>query len=158
MNNNKHLFAKRWGLVCCGIATALTASIGFTACSEDDLGPSIYDTTEYPLDRSAYTFPLDTFVKKNFLEPYNLKYIYKMEDVGSDMQKNLVPATYEKSIDLAVLVKYLWLDVYAKLAGEKEVFLLNDYRSDQADSRRFGSIRFSGIDGRVIFLFRWRGL
>ena len=123
MNNNKHLFAKRWGLVCCGIATALTTSIGFTACSEDDLGPSIYDTTEYPLDRSAYTFPLDTFVKKNFLEPYNLKYIYKMEDVGSDMQKNLVPATYEKSVDLAVLVKYLWLDVYAKLAGEKEVFL-----------------------------------
>ena len=75
------------------------------------------------MDRSAYTFPLDTFVKKNFLEPYNLKYIYKMEDVGSDMQKNLVPATYEKSVDLAVLVKYLWLDVYAKLAGEKEVFL-----------------------------------
>lgn len=104
-------------LVCCGV-TAM-----FTACSEDDLGPSIYDTTEYPLDRSLYTFPLDTFVKKNFLEPYNLKFIYRMEDVGTDMQKNLVPATYEKSIDLAVLTKYLWLDVYAKLAGEGEVFL-----------------------------------
>ena len=95
----------------------------FSSCGEDDLGPSIYDTTEYPLDRSLYTFPLDTFVKKNFLEPYNLKFIYKMEDVGTDMQKNLVPATYEKSIDLAVLTKYLWLDVYAKLAGEGEVFL-----------------------------------
>ncbi len=123
MNNNKHIFAIRWGIVCCGIATALTASVALTACSDDDLGPSIYDTREYPLDRSVYTFPLDTFVKKNFLEPYNLKFIYKMEDVGSDMQKNLVPATYEKSVDLAVLVKYLWLDVYAKLAGEKEVFL-----------------------------------
>ena len=95
----------------------------FSSCSEDDLGPSIYDTTEYPLDRSLYTFPLDTFVKKNFLEPYNLKFIYKMEDVGTDMQKNLVPATYEKSVDLAVLTKFLWLDVYAKLAGEKEIFL-----------------------------------
>ena len=104
-------------LLCC------VANATFTACSEDDLGASIYDTTDYPLDRSVYTFPLDTFVKKNFLEPYNLKFIYKMEDVGSDMQKNLVPATYEKSIDLAVLVKYLWLDVYAKLAGEKDVFL-----------------------------------
>ncbi len=104
-------------LLCC------VANATFTACSEDDLGASIYDTTDYPLDRSIYTFPLDTFVKKNFLEPYNLKFIYKMEDVGSDMQKNLVPATYEKSIDLAVLVKYLWLDVYAKLAGEKDVFL-----------------------------------
>ena len=98
----------------------------FSSCSEDDLGPSIYDTTEYPLDRSLYTFPLDTFVKKNFLEPYNLKFIYKMEDVGTDMQKNLVPATYEKSVDLAVLTKFLWLDVYAKLAGENEIFLKKD--------------------------------
>ncbi len=101
----------------------LSFSVALSSCSEDDLGPSIYDTTEYPLDRSVYTFPLDTFVKKNFLEPYNLKFIYKMEDVGSDMQKNLVPASYEKSVDLAVLVKYLWLDVYTKLAGEKDVFL-----------------------------------
>lgn len=107
----------------CGCLVCCSATAVFMACSDDDLGPSIYDTTEYPLDRSVYTFPLDTFVKKNFLEPYNLKFIYKMEDVGSDMQKNLVPATYEKSIDLAVLVKYLWLDVYAKLAAEKEVFL-----------------------------------
>lgn len=94
-----------------------------TSCSEEELGPSIYDTTNYPLDRSLYTFPLDTFVKKNFLEPYNLKFIYKMEDVGTDMQKNLVPADYDKSVNLAVLTKYLWLNVYAKLAGEKEVFL-----------------------------------
>ena len=105
------------------ILCQFSLSIALMSCSEEDLGPSIYDTTDYPLDRSAYTFPLDTFVKKNFLEPYNLKFIYKMEDVGSDMQKNLVPATYERSVDLAVLVKYLWLDVYAKLAGEKEVFL-----------------------------------
>ena len=88
------------------ILCQFSLSIALMSCSEEDLGPSIYDTTDYPLDRSAYTFPLDTFVKKNFLEPYNLKFIYKMEDVGSDMQKNLVPATYERSVDLAVLVKY----------------------------------------------------
>jgi substrate import-associated zinc metallohydrolase lipoprotein len=35
------------------------------------------------------------------------------------MQKNLIPASYEKSTDLAVLVKYLWIDVYKKLAGEE---------------------------------------
>lgn len=123
MNTKK--YSTRKGLLI-GLSLILcqfSLSIALTSCSEEDLGPSIYDTTDYPLDRSAYTFPLDTFVKKNFLEPYNLKFIYKMEDVGSDMQKNLVPATYERSVDLAVLVKYLWLDVYAKLAGEKDVFL-----------------------------------
>lgn len=98
----------------CLVGCAICAAV---ACSEEELGPSIYDTTEYPLDRTVYTFPLDTFVKKNFLEPYNLKYIYKMEDVGTDMQKNLVPASYENSVNLAVLTKHLWLDVYDKLAG-----------------------------------------
>ena len=99
------------------ILAAITST--FTSCTEDKLGDTIFDATDYPLDKSTYTFPLDTFVKKNFLEPYNLKFIYKMEDVGSDMQKNLVPATYEKSQQLAVLTKYLWLDVYKKLAGEE---------------------------------------
>ena len=58
--NIKHLLLA--GMVCCA------ANATFTACSDDDLGASIYDTREYPLDRSVYTFPLDTFVKKNFLE------------------------------------------------------------------------------------------
>ncbi len=92
---------------------------GFLACSDDDLGESIFDTTEYYLDRSSYTFPLDTFIKVSFLEPYNLRYIYKMEDISSDMQKNLIPASYEKSTELAVLAKYLWYDVYKKCVGDE---------------------------------------
>lgn len=50
-----------------------------------------------------------------------MRFIYKMEDIGSDLQKNLVPCSYEKSCELAVLAKYLWYDVYEKCAGE--VFL-----------------------------------
>ncbi len=99
------------------LAVVALLSFGAVSCSDDDLGTSIFDTHDYPLDRNSYTFPLDTFVKVNFLEPYNLKYIYKMEDIGSDMQKNLVPATYDESVNLAVLSKYLWYDVYVKCAG-----------------------------------------
>ena len=50
------------------ILCQFSLSIALMSCSEEDLGPSIYDTTDYPLDRSAYTFPLDTFVKKNFIQ------------------------------------------------------------------------------------------
>ena len=85
---------------------------GFVSCSDDDFDPSIFDIKDYPLDRTQYSFPLDTFLKVNFLEPYNVKYIYRMEDIGSDMTKNLTPAAYEKSVQLAVLSKYLWYDVY----------------------------------------------
>ncbi|MCD7714112.1 MAG: putative zinc-binding metallopeptidase [Prevotella sp.] len=100
------------------LAAAMLLPVGFIACSDDDFTESIFDTTEYYLDKSSYTFPLDTFIKVNFLEPYNLRYIYKMEDIGSDMQKNLVPATYEKSTELAVLAKYLWYDVYKKCVSD----------------------------------------
>lgn len=93
------------------------------SCSDDDFTETIFDTKDYPLDRSVVTFPLDTFLKVNYQEPYNLRYIYRMEDIGSDLQKNLVPADYDKALDLAVLSKYLWFDVYAQIAGEKEVFL-----------------------------------
>lgn len=105
---------------------AFCAYIGvnaFVSCSEDKLGATIFPEGEKALDRSMGTFPLDTFIKKHMLERYNMKFIYRMEDVGADMQKNLIPASYEKATELAVLTKYLWLDVYDKLAGEKEVFL-----------------------------------
>lgn len=100
---------------------AFVAGNCITSCSDDDFGPSIFNTPDLPLDRSQATFPLDTFVKKNFLEPYNLRYVYKMEDIGTDLQVNLVPATYDNSTKLAVLAKYLWYDVYNKCAGD--VFL-----------------------------------
>ncbi len=93
-------------------------SLGFVSCSDDDFTATIFDTTEYPLDRKVYTFPLDTFVKVNFQEPYNLRFIHRMEDIASDKTKNLVPASYDKACELAVLVKYLWYDVYNKLAPE----------------------------------------
>lgn len=105
---------------------AFIALMGVTAavsCSDDDLGNTIFPSVDKPLDRTMSTFPLDTFIKKNMLEPYNMKFIYRMEDIGADMQRNLVPAAYDKSVDLAILTKYLWLDVYSKLAGEKDVFL-----------------------------------
>ena len=100
-------------------AVVAIVSAGFASCSDDDMTSTIFNTdpsVDY-LDKTSYTFPLDTFVKKEFLEPYNLKFIYRMEDKGTDMNKNLTPAACDKSVDLAVLTKYLWYDVYKKLAG-----------------------------------------
>ena len=100
------------------IAAAALLTLGVTtSCSDDEFGPSIFDTTEHYLDKTSITFPLDSFCIENFRNPYNLRYVYKMEDIGSDMQKNLVPASYEKSKQLAVLAKYLWYDSYDTCAG-----------------------------------------
>lgn len=104
-------------IIICALALTTT---GFVSCGDDDdFGPTIFDTVDHPLDRSSYSFPLDTFLKANFLEPFNVKMIYRMEDIGSDLQKNLTPADYKKSVDLAVLSKYLWFDVYKKYGTEQ---------------------------------------
>jgi substrate import-associated zinc metallohydrolase lipoprotein len=107
---------------------AAVAMVSFTlgSCSDDKLGASIFDTVDHPLDKSLYTFPLDTFVKVNFQEPYNVRYMYKMQDMSlssSDLQKNLTPCSYDKSVDLATLAKYLWFDIYKELANQHEIFL-----------------------------------
>ena len=101
------------------IALMAFCAAGFVSCSSDHLGDSIFDTTEYPLDKTSASYPLDAFLQDNFLKPYNMKFIYRMEDIGSDLQKNLIPASYEKSVELAVLSKYLWYDVYKEIAGEE---------------------------------------
>ena len=102
-------------------AAAVAVGAGVTSCSDDDFTASIFDTNAAIdiLDRTSYTFPLDTFCKKEFLEPYNLKFIYRFEDKGSDMNKNLTPPDYDKSVDLAVLTKYLWYDIYKEIVGEE---------------------------------------
>ena len=108
------------------IAAVAMVSSTLGSCSDDKLGASIFDTVDHPLDKSLYTFPLDTFVKVNFQEPYNVRYMYKMQDMSlssSDLQKNLTPCSYDKSVDLATLAKYLWFDIYKELANQHEIFL-----------------------------------
>ena len=105
------------------LAAIALATINMASCTKDDLGPSIFDTKDYPLDRNLYTFPLDTFVKVNFLEPYNMRFIYRMQYISSDKDKNLTPASYENSCKLAVLTKYLWYDAYKDVAENGNTFL-----------------------------------
>lgn len=41
--------------------------------------------------------------------------------------------------------------------GDDEVFIMNDFRSDTDDSRQFGGVKKSDIDGKLLFLIRRRG-
>ena len=92
-------------------------AMSFTSCSDDKLGETIFPDEEDVLDPTSATYQLDKWLRDNYLSVYNLNFLYKMEDVGTNMNYNLVPATYENSLDLAVLSKYLWFDVYGKIAG-----------------------------------------
>jgi substrate import-associated zinc metallohydrolase lipoprotein len=86
-------------------------------CQNDNLGSTIFDTTNSGLDSTSYTYAFDKYLETAYLKPFNLQFAYKMEDVATDMNYNLVPASLINSEKLAVLTKYLWFDVYDSIAG-----------------------------------------
>ncbi len=87
-------------------------AMALASCSEEQLGPTIFPTDPEPVDPNGYTYKFDKWVEQNFLIPYNLEFKYRMEDIESDMNYNLVPATFDNARDLCLLTKYLWFDAY----------------------------------------------
>lgn len=102
---------------------AIMAAGVLTACSDDKLGDSIFPDNEEQLDPESYTYKFDKWLNDNFRNIYNVDFKYKMEDVETDLQYNLVPATYEKARDLAALTKYLWFDTYKEIWGGPEFLM-----------------------------------
>lgn len=98
------------------------AALVLGACADEKLGPSIFPIDDDPADPNGYSYKFDKWVDANFLLPYNLDFKYKMEDVESSMDYNLVPATFNNARDLCLLTKYLWFDSYDELTGSP-VFL-----------------------------------
>lgn len=108
MKGNRYIF---------GTLLAGALLVSFSSCEEKLDPESIFNTESANLDPYSASYQLDKFCEDNYLKNYNIQFRYKMQDVGADMDYNLVPASYEKSIDLAVLTKYLWFDVYDKVVS-----------------------------------------
>lgn len=92
-------------------------AMGFTSCSDDDFTETIFPDQSEELDPNSATYKFDKWLKQTYLDVYNLDFRYKMQDVGTDMNYNLVPATYQNAQDLALLAKHLWFDVYKDVVG-----------------------------------------
>lgn len=92
-----------------------TVGLFFASCTDrqSDLDDeSIYSNTLVRVEND-----FDRWLTNNYTYPYNIEFKYRWEDRESDMDYNLSPADYNKSIALAKLVKYLWLDAYVEIAG-----------------------------------------
>jgi substrate import-associated zinc metallohydrolase lipoprotein len=98
-----------------GISVFISLAFSFTACTNEKLGESMFDLNAGQLDSTSYTYNFDKYLEKVYLKPYNLQFVYKLKDVATDVDYNLVPASFENAKKLAVLTKYLWFDVYAKV-------------------------------------------
>ena len=91
---------------------------GLGSCSNDDLSSQSVFSTEAP-QRNEF----DTWLLKNYVYPYDIDFKYRMEDKESDHDYNLVPADYDKSVAMAKLVKFLWIDAYVEVMNNKREFI-----------------------------------
>jgi hypothetical protein len=76
------------GLLCCTLATALTA------CQGDELSSQSVMTD----DGLQYHDPFDDWLYMNYTVPYNIRLKYHMEDIESEYEYTLAPADYDKAV------------------------------------------------------------
>lgn len=92
-------------------------SMSFFSCTkEEEFGASIFDTTD-TLNVNSASYQFDSWLQGAYMVLYNLDFRYKMQDVGSDQDYNLVPVSFEKAQQMAKLIQYLWFDVYGKIVS-----------------------------------------
>lgn len=103
--------------------------VSFQSCREDDID---YDNSVFvddpERDPASFTYVFDTWLDSTFLEPYNLEFIYKLQDVSTNMNYNVVPARLKESKEIAILMKYLWFDAYKAVAPSDKFLKENSPR------------------------------
>lgn len=95
------------------VSLILFLASAFAACSEEELNPkSIFDD-ELEMEKNK----LDKWLEVNYLYPYNVDFKYRMEDIESELGKNLVPMDFDLSVKLARIVKHVWYEAYDEVGG-----------------------------------------
>ena len=72
------------------------------------------------IDSKVEQNDFDKWLVENYIEPYNIMFKYRMEKNESDFNYWLVPATYENSIKMAKLMKFLCFEPYDDITGSRE--------------------------------------
>lgn len=91
----------------------LVIAASLVTCSDNnDINKDISVVTVDTGKETAF----DKYLKVNYTDTYNIKFLYKWENIEADLNYALVPANYENSIKMANMIKYLCLDAYEKVA------------------------------------------
>lgn len=95
------------------LLAGIAAGSLLSACSEDtpERKNSVFNTSSEP--KSEF----DQWLKTNYIDAFNIDYKYRMEDIESDLSKNLAPADLLQSMRLAKIIKHVWLEAYVETAG-----------------------------------------
>lgn len=90
---------------------ALAAVVLSMAACREELDPkSIFIDKEEA--KEVFTSEFDAWLKAKFTTPYNVEYVYRLDDNATDPNYNVVPVSIGKADTLAHLALYLWYEPY----------------------------------------------
>lgn len=89
-------------------------AMAFAGCSEDKLNSqSAIVDSRVPLNA------LDKWCLINYVEPYNIDFHYRLNDVWTDVKVNVSPASYQNSVRMAKLTLHLCIQPYDEVTGSQ---------------------------------------
>ena len=85
-----------------------------SSCNEDvpDINHSVFDISTPELSS------FDVWLRQNYVAPYNIQVYYRLRDIETDFDYNVIPADIQKAKQMAWLLRYLWLEAYAEVAAD----------------------------------------
>lgn len=91
-------------------ALLLPVSFVVASCNEDSLSSTSVITGSVNVETE-----FDTWLEDNYRAPYNIRFLYRYEDIETDMDFDLAPAEEIYSRIMAKMVRFLWLDAYTEV-------------------------------------------
>lgn len=86
--------------------------LSLTSCEKDKIeDQSVITVDNYQKNE------FDKWLEVNYVNPYNISFKYRYEEIESDYDYYTVPADMDMSIIMAHLVKYLCIETYNEVAG-----------------------------------------
>ena len=82
------------------------------SCKEDTLAEQSVITID-----KVVTTEFDEWLEENFVNPYNIQFKYRYEEIEADYNYYTIPADYDQAVEMAHLVKYLCVETYDEVAG-----------------------------------------
>jgi len=94
------------------IVPMMLMALGLTSCEKDEI------KAESVITADSYTQnDFDKWLEANYINPYNIDFKYRYEEIESDYNYYTVPADMKNSIMMAHILKHLCLDTYDEVAG-----------------------------------------
>lgn len=150
-------FFIKWAVIAAAIVLVLTFVIGVYPVRGNYMYPAIRDGD------LAITWKLGGYAFDDVVSyvARDSRYFARVVAIENDTVKitnqGLLVNGHEPSEDIFYNTAVPEDSPIEKTVDLGHVFVLNDYRDDSNDSRKFGQQKVADLDGKVIFVFRWRG-